>query len=443
MKRIAVMLLLLLAVAAAEEVSLNRAATLAVVEFPNLETQPQSIPSQLAVTDSGSYWIVEFDGTWVPVTREGEVLKEEEEEIKAAYRVHYALKKVVEQRDSDQYPTTKDMSLTLMLGDIEGKETYLVSYRSQLPTELQGDADELVAAAQALKASVQGSINAITMLRARENEVLYSPADYAAFESWRGDFNSLMSSFQQVAAKGYAYDDGRTAFNLAAQDFLNQSTDATENQIVQAFASGISISNIPGSLPGLEGTVSQWKVNWLDVTLTDAKINKSVGEIYIIYQEFYSGETVDVLQQQAYEKVQGLAVTVPLIVGDLMQCEDDLSAREQTDLHELNETYERAVKSYNEGADWERAREDGKARTAYLNAVSYAEDAAELEAGLRDVECPRATPKPPGGDTLMDFLTSGWGIAFIVLVLLLVGLYVWNSRKKEETYDEGEYVPDW
>ncbi|MFC2174588.1 hypothetical protein ACFLQ2_01850 [archaeon] len=442
MKRIAVMLLLLLAVAAAEEVSLNRAATLAVVEYPDLQVAPQSTPEQLAVTETGSYWIVEFDQVWVPVTSEGAVLKEQEEEIIAAYKVHYALQTVSGQRETNQYPTAEEDTLTLLLGDVENKETYLVSYKAQLPTELQDEADSLVTAAQGLKAAIQSSRSSIVALKATETSLFSSRASYSDFGSWRTEFGAMLDSLGAVAETGYAYDDGRTEFNLAATAFVESSNNTAQKQLVQAFTGGIAISNIPGSLPGLESTVSQWKSNWLDVQLTDEKIGENAGSVYILYHEFYSGETVTVLRQEAYSKVQALAVTVPLILGDLTQCEDKLTPREQTQLNDLDEAYTKATDAYNEGRGCETALDDECARTAYQNAVSYSEDAAALEGELGGADCPSATPTPQP-NILGDFLGSVWGIAFIGLVVLLVGLYWWNNRKKEETYDEGEYVPDW
>ena len=440
MKKIAVLLLLLLVMAAAEEVSLKRALELVFVEYDNIGVQPESIPNRLAVTETGSYWIIEFDDVWVPVTSEGEILTEARDEIIDAYKVHYALQTIISQRDKDQYPTTKDTSLTLLLGDIESKETYLVSYQPQLPPELQDDGDDLIAAVGTLKTSVQDSLGAILIIRARESDILYAQAAYSDFEDWRNDFLALLNAFNDVVISGYAYDDTRTNFNLQAQIFLNSSNDTVTKQTVQAFVSGIAISNIPGSLPGLESTVGQWKTNWLDIALTDEKIQGDSEDIYTLYREFYSGESVSGLRDEAYSKVQALATTVPLLVNDLMQCYDDLSPREQGDLDELNRTYNLASKSYIDGAAYESSLDNEKAKNHYTNAIAWAEDSQALATGMANVECEEVKPTPtPGGNVIMDFITSIWGIAFVILVVALVGLYWWNNKKKGDEYENSDY----
>ncbi len=444
MKRIAVLVLLFLAFAVAEDISLNRAATIAAVEYPGLaSTQPQSIPTYHAVTEEGSYWIVEFDNVWVPVTTDGTLLQEEQNEIVKAYTVHYALQKIIDQRDGDQYPVNKDTSLTLLLGDVESKESYLVSYKTQLPTSLQNDEQKLIDSAKSLKTAIQTSINSINAVRARENNILFNAANYSDFEAWRSDFTSMLDAFDSVATKGYAYDDARTEFNLAAQDFVNQSDDTNEKQLVQAFTSGIGISNIPGSLPGLESTVHQWKT-WT-TSLTNEKNLENAESIYIIYREYYSGENVFTLGEDAYEKVQTLSLTVPIVLNDLYSCQNELSPKEQTELESLNSTYLKATNSYNQGVKYGKELDDTNAKESYLNAISWAEDAEELKQKLIDVQCPRVTSTPiPSGNIFMDFITSTMGLVFIGLVVVLVVLYWWNNRKQGgENYEQTEYVPDW
>lgn len=445
MKRIAVLLLLLLSLAVAEEVSVDRAAQIAATEYPELASSvpPASRPTQLAVTEDGEYWIIEFEDVWVPVKRDGTLLKEEEAEIVKAYQVHYALQKIIKQRDKNDYPVNQDTSLTLLLGDVENKETYLVSYQPQLPVELQDDATLLITDAQDLKSSINNALISILAVRARENEVLFNPASYSDFEDWRTDFEFMLDSFSMVATHGYAYNDARTQFNLEAQMFLNTSNNTAQKEIAQAFVSGIAIANIPGSLPGLESAVSQWKTNWLNIVLTDEKTQEGSEELYIKYGEIYSGQTVSILGQEAYTKVQSLATTVPVLVADLGSCLDDLNPEERRKLRELNETYGKASESYTKGANYERTLDENNARIEYLNAISWADDAEVLENELADLECPTATATPtPGGNILLDFITSFWGIVFIVLVVLLVGLYWWNNRK-EEGYDETEYSYDY
>lgn len=442
MKKITVLLLLLVA-ACAESVSLQRAAVIAVAEFPDLASkQPQSIPTQPALTDGGSYWIIEFDNVWVPVTTQGTLLKEETDEIKEAYKVHYALQKIIEQRDSNQYPSAKDTSLILLLGDVENKETYLISYKNQLPAELQDECQELIDAVARLKASIQVSLNRINALRARENDVLFSAAGYSDFESWRTDFSSLLSGLSDVASTGYAYDDQRTQFNLAALEFMNKSSDTNAKQLVQVFASGIGISNIPGSLPGLESTVNQWQT-WL-ATLSDEKVSENADSIYTIYREMYTGETITALQKEAYEKVQALAVTVPLVLSELQPCADELTPKKQLSLKDLQETYNKAFNAYNEGRDYEKAFDEKKAKDSYLNAISWAEDAKALEESLADTKCSGISKPTKQPDVIGDFIGSPSGLVFIGLIIALVVLFLWNNRKKEgEQNVQTEYVPDW
>ena len=442
MKKIAVFLLLLMAAAMAEEVSLDKALTLALVDYPGLNVQPQSKPSQLAVTSDGSYWVIEFDDIWVPVTRNGTVLKEQESEAIGAYKVHYSLQKIIEQRDKKDYPVNHDSSLTLMLGDVENKISYLVSYKPQLPPDLQSGASTLVEDAQDLKSSIISALNTITVVKAEEDRILYAPANYSDFREWRREFTGMLDAFSDVAERGYAYNDARTQFNLQAQAFLNSSNDTAQKETVQAFVSGIAISNIPGSLPGLESSVSQWKTSWVNVALTDNKIEADCKEIYIKYKEFWSGETVASLRGTAYEKVSALGLTVPLLLDDLGKCERELTAKQQTSLRELNRTYTNAAGSYTAGASYEKSLKGDKAREAYLNAISWSEKAKVLESQLSDVECPAATPTPKPAAGPVEFLTSIWGVVLAGLVVLLIVLYWWNNKKKGEGYAD-EYSPDY
>ncbi len=436
------LLLLLVASSLAGEVSLDKALTLALAEYPSLNVQPQSKPSQLAVTGSGSYWIIEFDDLWVPVSRNGTVLKGQEGEITAAYKVHYALQEIIKQRDKKDYPVNHDSSLTLMMGDVDNKITYLVSYKPQLPAELQDGASSLISSAKGLRSSIGWALGNITAVKAEEDKILYAPASYSDFKRWRGEFNSMLNAFSGVASAGYAYNGARTAFNLKAQAFLNSSNDTAQKETVQAFVSGIAIANVPGSLPGLESSVSQWKTSWLGVALTDDKISAECKEIYIKYSEFWSGETVASLRNKAYTKVSALGMTVPATIGDLGKCERELSAKQQTDLVELNRTYSKASSSYTAGAGYEKALDGQKAREAYLNAIGWADKADALEKQLSGVGCPTPSPSPTAGTSPIKFLTSAWGIALIALVVLLIALYWWNNRKRDEGYED-EYAPSY
>ncbi|MBN3036884.1 MAG: hypothetical protein JW834_00385 [Candidatus Diapherotrites archaeon] len=446
MKRLLLILLLCTAFAQEDGVSLSKAMAKAQVAYPNLAVSPVSDPAYVVVLADGSeYWVVEFENVWVPVSAgTGDVITSREVSTES-YSIRLLQKRMSQQRKADGYPTSKRTALNIMLSDVKVKLNFLSNSQPQLPVAIAGDVNPLISAASDMESALDLSLSLMTSIEAKQSSLLSSSAPWSDCAAWRAEFASLLSALESVVSAGNAYDDASNAFLAKANAFVaDTANDAVDRQAVSSFATGLSITGVPGDLPGISSLVAQWREQWLLTSISDVKLSEDAAMYYSIYVDAFSQQSVVEEQEAAASSVNALRATVPAIVSRLSVCEDELSAMDKRVYGEMNDYYDKAVQAYNTGAEHYRALEYDDALESYRNAIAYSGDAESRKAELEDVFCQSTRPQPKTpAEILTDFVSSPAGVLAGLLVVALAGVYWWNSRKKEGSYVEEEYRPDW
>ncbi len=436
---VAAALLLLALACAQEDISLSKAVALAQNRFPDITVAASSSPNYPAVVGNESYWVVEFDNVWVPVSMEGKII--EGKEALDIFKVHYALQQMAFQRDKDSYPTAKQPSFNAMLSDVTKAKQFIDNYKGDLPGSFGTPTSRLVSSATQLESALDSAGESIVGVRAKETALLNTASSWDGFVAWRTDFALMLDNIKAIVGTGNIYEEDRGDFVKQAGAFAaDDGNDITERNTVQSFAANLQIPNVPGAFPELETLVDEWKASWVDVVISDSKLEEDAQLVYTVYIEFGSQSDIVSLRTEAVEKVNSLELKASAIINKLSQCSTKLKASDAASFDELNKSYTKAREAYTIGNTHYSSLDYPSARREYQNAVEYAEDAETEITTLEGVECPAAEkPEPKGiADILIEFLISLPGIAVMALLVAVGGLYWWNKKKGEgEHYDEG------
>ncbi|MCD4739908.1 hypothetical protein K8R43_01800 [archaeon] len=442
MKKIALLLLLLLSLAIADEgnITWNKAASLAKLKYPDLVTQPQSNPAYPVELDQ-KYWVVEFDDVWIPVAySNGKILTDEEETIKGAYRIHWIIQQMKTQKTLEKYPTKQKLALIGLVSDVENHERFIETNKEKLPEELKADANTLLYETCDLKASISGTKTKIESLETIEAALDSSSSTSKDVDDWIDTFEDLLNQMGMIATNGRAYDNAEVDFQKAADAFIEESNDSKMINTVEDFSSSLGLLNT-GSLPGLNSTANEWKTTFLGVQLSNKTISEHMAALYSRYREIQTEKSILDYQEAAAEELEPLLEKAPSVISRLSSC--TIGDQDKRNLDTLKDRYEKAINHWDEGNDAYERLDYDTAEDHYLNVKGFAEEANERLSKLENVQCENG-PNPEQKtliEVLQEFIGSPMGIIVIILVLVLVGLVFWNKRKGEDYYDEYENYP--
>ncbi len=432
--------LLVISSAVYAAVSFNKAGNMVASEFPELGS-PNSVHSYTIKVSNGSYFVYEFEeeGVWVAVDQEkGDMASGDV--IKPVFSVYYSIKNIRAQKESEGYPGKSPGTILKMHGDVKSQVSYIKTWQQDLPEELSEETDSLLKAAEELDSAFSKLSNEKGDLEQSEEALLESSSSTQDVENWKRDFSDVLTAKANMIEKAYAYENESQEFIGSASDFKSKNdTELNQKKTVNSFLSGISISRIPGSLPGMESTLNKWK-NWFQTTLSEEKTKEEAERRKSNYEEILSEKTVEDRKKEATNLIEQTSPKVEALKNKLEACSSELDIPTQKNFGEMKDKMEKAQNSYQEAKTLYQESEYDAAKEEYLNAFSYAEDAEEQAGKLEGTNCPEEEPEPQGiGEILANFVSSIWGLAFFVLVIALIVIWVISHRGGEEYEEDYDY----